>query len=501
MKKLELLLHNTYFVLRNVDRSLYDVIEIMKNKFQSYEYKYDVLTRRTYRALDKCYYTYDKNRDSYRFTINILKEFILLLKSKGLTEHDIKLVGCRHYLYRKVQLTLHKDFKLRDYQIKYNARIKEDGTFKFVELQAGRGKSLIAMSAIADMGICCGMLLLPKYIDKWIIDIKKYTNVTDEEIYIIQGMDSITYLINHPEKQYKFILMSLRSIGNYIKDYEDNGTEFIVNPDQICQKLGIGVILSDETHQEFHAIFKAMLYLNPMKMIGLSATFHSNNKETEKFYHYLFPTESRIEGIIEIKKIANCYAVSYNMKFSKKVKYQGPQGYNHTLYEQSIMRNPMLMRDYTNMIMSYVRKDYIPRRKTGQKALIFGATIKFCTILYNYFKKAYPKLVVARYVAEDSFDEMLQADIIISTNGSAGTAIDIPGLITVVQSVSMSTSQGNEQNIGRLREIEGVECNYFYLYCHDIDKHRKHSNDRLEAVRKVCKNVYFERYGEMLRSY
>ena len=501
MKKLELLVYNTYFVVKKVHPSLEDVLDNMVNKFQSYEYAYDVLTKRTYRTLGKAYYVFDKNRGLFRFTINILKEFILLLKSEGITAEDIKMLSYKHFMYKHVKLKLATEYKLRDYQIKYNAKIKEPGTFKFVELQAGRGKSLIAMSVIADLGITTALLLLPKYIDKWIIDIKRYTQVKDDEIYVIQGLDSITYLANNPDKKYKFYLLSLRTISNYIKEYEDLGTEYIINPDMLFQTLGIGVLISDETHQEFHAIYKSLLYLNPVKVIGLSATFHSSNKETNKYYNYLFPQETRIMDIVEIKKIANCFAVSYNLKSMRRIKFQTFKGYNHIMYEQSIMRNSILLRDYTNMIMSYVRRDYIPRRKQGQKALVFGASIQFCNILFNYFTKAYPSLKVIRYVEDDKLENVLTGDIIIGNHAKIGTAIDVPGLITVVQTVSMSTSQGNEQNIGRLREIEGTECNYFYLYTNDIPQQRKHSNDRLEAVRKVCKNVYFERYSDMLRTF
>ena len=67
--------------------------------------------------------------------------------------------------------------------------------------------------------------------------------------------------------------------------------------------------------------------------------------------------------IVEIKKIANCFAVSYNLKSMRRIKFQTFKGYNHIMYEQSIMRNSILLRDYTNMIMSYVRRDYMPRRK------------------------------------------------------------------------------------------------------------------------------------------
>jgi len=47
---------------------------------------------------------------------------------------------------------------------------------------------------------------------------------------------------------------------------------------------------------------------------------------------------------------------------------------------------------------------------------------------------------------------MLTGDIVISTNGSTGTAIDIPGLITAIQTVPISDKQLNIQALGSKRK-------------------------------------------------
>ena len=64
----------------------------------------------------------------------------------------------------------------------------------------------------------------------------------------------------------------------------------------------------------------------------------------------------------------------------------------------------------------------------------------------------------------------------------------------------MSTGQGNEQNIGRLREIEGVDTNYYFLYNPDIKKQKDYSKDRIERIKKVCKTVSTILYPHTIRS-
>ena len=155
-------------------------------------------------------------QDSHNHTSELFYNMFFVVKE------DIKVYVFREYMIKPLELQLDSSYVLRDYQDKYDKKIREDGVFKFVELQAGRGKSLIAMKAIITMNQVCGILIIPKYIDKWIIDIKRYTNVKDSEIYVVQGGDSLSELLTTPNHPYKFIIFSLRTTMNCIKDYEES---------------------------------------------------------------------------------------------------------------------------------------------------------------------------------------------------------------------------------------------------------------------------------------
>lgn len=415
--RVEINIFNTYFIYKSDDIRLRDVLDIVTRDLQTYTYNYDRLTKRTYRVLDRGYFTHDKFRGIYRFTINILNDFLLLLRTRGVVKEDIKVYVFREYMIKPLELQLDSSYVLRDYQDKYDKKIRENGVFKFVELQAGRGKSLIAMKAIITMNQVCGILIIPKYIDKWIIDIKRYTNVKDSEIYVVQGGDSLSELLTTPNHPYKFIIFSLRTTMNCIKDYEESDIVNVLPPDRIIETLGIGDILIDEAHQEFYAIFKTLLYFNPKKVIGLSATFDSSNKDTNRMYGKLFPISSRITDIVEIKKIANCFAVAYRINRLHGLRYVTPRGYNHIMLETAIMRRSMFLNDYLNMIIHYIKLDYVPRRKEGYKALIFCASIKLCTIVTNRLQALFPSYKIGRYVEDDSFDNLMNSDICISTHG------------------------------------------------------------------------------------
>jgi hypothetical protein len=176
-----------------------------------------------------------------------------------------------------------------------------------------------------------------------------------------------------------------------------------------------------------------------------------------------------------------------------------PNGYSHTLLEQSIMRNNLLLRSYINMILYYIKDGYISRKKDGQRMLIFAATIRMCTILTNYIKKVYSNLDIRRYVEDDDYSNILEADICISTVQSSGTAIDISGLITVLQTVSMKSIQANLQTSGRLREIEGTDVRYYYLYAGNIDKQKDYHLERKVDLAAKTKEWHDLRYNTILK--
>jgi len=359
--------------------------------------------------------------------------------------------------------------------------------------------TVIASDAVIKLNYRLGILILPKYIDKWIGDVKDLTNVDDEDIYIVRGGNSLIDLMEEENPTYKIIIFSMRTVANYIKQYEETVFTYPVEPGRLMEHLGIGTLLNDETHQEHHALFKASLYFEVRKLIGLSATLVSNQADVNAMYQILLPDKKRISNLLEYEKYLNVKAINYRLEFTRGIQYQRQQGYSHNLYEQSIMRNNVLLRDYIDMILYYIAEGYISRRKQGEKLLIFAASIRMCTILRNYVSDVYKNLDVRRYVEDDPYENLMEGDIVITTVLSAGTAIDVANLITVIQTISISSLQSNLQAAGRLRKLKDREVWYYYTYTRDIDKQYKMHKDRRQAIQHTTKEYLNVEYHKTLK--
>jgi superfamily II DNA or RNA helicase len=504
MKRLEIVIFNTSFTVKLLDEKLNSVLNIMINELSTYDFVYDKILKRNIRQRDKMFMSHLPHTNTYRFSIMNLKDFMLLLGSHYVTRDMIHVEYRKNFNIKPINIKVNSSFTIRDYQHIYiNALVAENATkITLIDLQTGRGKSVIAMAAIAKLNMRTGLLLRPKYIEKWIIDLKKYTDVTDNDIYIVQGEESLLHLIEDKNTSYKFVIFSSRTMMNLITDFEEcHSYTFPITPDKILETLGIGIIYNDETHEEFYSIFKCILYLNPLYLIGSSATLLSNQPDVNKMYMNLFPATNRISNIVEYDKYANVIAINYKIESLRGIRFMGVKGYNHILFEQTLMRNSVFLREYINMIDYYIADLYISRRKPGDRMLIFAASIRMCTVLANHFDRKYKQFDVRRYVEDDPLVNVLESDICFSTTLSAGTALDIPNLIAVLQTVLISSIQANLQNVGRLRKLDdGREVYYGYLYSKDIPKQVKMHHDRTKIIKPKAKTYILMDYPKMVRT-
>ena len=115
-------------------------------------------------------------------------------------------------------------------------------------------------------------------------------------------------------------------------------------------------------------------------------------------------------------------------------------------------------------------------------------------MLTRFFATEYPKLDVRRYTSDDSYENLMDADVIISTLQSAGTAVDIPGLRVVFNTVVTASEIRNKQSHGRLRELKDAAVLYYYFYCEDVDKHEEFHKSRVEHLRPYSKEFNFAKY-------
>lgn len=501
-KSVTLAIHKTFFVIQLHDDRYADVLYSILRHLKSHTLVYNKYIRRLVSQEDKKYFSYDSKTRSYRFTIGILKDVLSTLGRSGLTKEDMNIHRIFNKNVRKLDLTFNtKDFTLRDYQKTYSNILLLHRNLKsimLVDLSMGMGKSCIAAHAIARVNEVTMILVLPKYIEKWKDDLYKYTDIDELDICVIQGSSAIANLMLERRERltYKVYIASITTMNYMISDFEstDKEYQYPMKPDEFMDHLGVGVILNDETHQHFHALLKISLYMNVNQIIGLSATLDSNRPEMKRLYSYMFPSDNRVSNIAKIESYTYVKAIEYRLGGLKRIRYTSGQGYSHILYEQSILRNKRLLDSYFEMIDYYVKKDYIDRKEKGERLLVFMSTVAMCTLFTKYLKRKYKQLDIRRYCQDDPYENVITAEISVSTIISASTAVDIPKLITVINTISMASLQANLQSFGRLRKIEGRDVWYEYLYTPQIPNQKNMHKIRRDTIMSKAKLIVYDMY-------
>jgi len=362
--------------------------------------------------------------------------------------------------------------------------------------------TFISVKSIVHYKEAFSIIVLPRYIDKWINDIIFLTNLDREDICVIQGITNLNKIVNdkHEVKKYKVFIISLTTISLFIKAYLNNKLEYDakVVPENLFNTLGTSIVLNDESHQEFHNVFKIMLFSNVRLLIGLTATLLTNDKDMERMHNILFPESNRISNVIPYNKYINVYSVRYRLFNKKFIRFKSGFGYNQPTFEASIMRNKRTLLNYYELVKTLMTGMYMKRRKDGDKMLIFMGTVEMCKVFVDLIKKDFSNFNVGKYTEEDSYDVFEESDIIVSTIPSAGTAIDIENLIAVIQTVNVDSPSANTQTSGRLREIKGREVLFAYIWCADILPHKKYNYNRLNLFNKIAKSVKTINYNKLI---
>ena len=378
----------------------------------------------------------------------------------------------------------------------------EDGLFVIKDYIVTHN-TLIAMNSILKLNMRTAILVLPKYIDKWIEDVFKYTDVKKEDVYVVKGSDSIVKLSRmKPEDiHYKFIILSMATVREYITAYEENKlSPEIVTPDKFMEHLQVGILLNDESHQHFHALLRISLYMNVKKLIGMTATLDSNRESMRKIYNTMFPPHYRISNLAKKEAYVNVEASGYKLTHTKGVRYYTTRGYNHIEYEHHILKHFKFLKSYLEMIKWYVTERYVKKRQPGDKALVYVSSVRLSSVLTNFLQEQFPDLNVKRFMEDDPYDNIMTADLCVTSAQNGGTALDVPNLVWILMTTSMSSLQANLQTLGRLREIKGRYLLYTYIYCLDIPNQVKMHRDRKDAIRDTVKEFFYSDYCKVVEN-
>jgi len=406
---------------------------------------------------------------------------------------------------KDVEFEINKDFRPRDYQEEYaKAIINAKTNNVLVDLQTGKGKTFISMYALSKIKKRFAVLILPVYMEKWKNDITYLTNIKEDEIMILQGSNSFLRLLEMEDKdlvKYKCFIISLPSINTFIKTYLSGG--FIgygdIHPEMIFEKMKVDTILNDEGHQHFHQVVKTSLFANVRFMLILTATLISNKRNVENMYRTIIPDNHRISNIVTYDKYIKAYGIAYRFESPSRIAFKTSRGYNQAKFEKSIMRRNNVLKNYLKFIKNLVDEFYIKKkRKDDDKCLIYAGTVKMCTVIRDYLREHYSDLIINKYTEEDPYDIILTSNIIVSTLQSAGVALDIPNLLTVIQTINIQSLAANEQTKGRLRKRDDGDVFFVFTYSEDIPSHIRYTKDRVEFFRDRVSGLEFKRYSEQI---
>ena len=458
-----------------------------------YEFVEDPISGRRTSVMKCVYAEASRDRKTFRVHVHHYEELIRQLKVFGFLDDSIIIN------IHPVPVSVPAEFNMftyliaRDYQIPLVEYMSADGHVKLVTLQTGKGKTFCALRAIANLKRRAMLIIPGKYVEKWQDDVKEAYDIPANRIWTIRGSKALKLTLEiaaNGDLDCDFIICTNKTLYNYIDLYKTFGTvkpSYAVEPEDIFETLGVGIRLIDEVHQDFHLNFRLDLYTNVEKTINLSATLENNNPFMNRMYEVMFPLKYQTK-MPEYDRYIEVKALHYGLHRPGLLRHKmrGRKSYSHITYEQSIMKNAQALSAYLKLIADVVYESFLRVRVQGQRCIIFAASVELCTIITEYLKRGKADYKVSRYTASDDYSVIEASDVIVSTLKSAGTALDIAGLRTVLMTNATDSKQENIQALGRLRKLKDwpdVAPEFLYLVCQDIAKHLAYHENKIHAFR------------------
>lgn len=490
MAELTLVVATHHFVVRSIQAGAYPhVISFVQRFIQKGTVRKTVPGRRPlilHGQPVKMFAAATKDRKEFRFHIHCLKQFLDHMNLHFVRVQQIDRVDRPIPEPRKVELMVREGWVTReDQQPVVNYGLQEQPRSKLIGIQTGKGKGYTSMRIMADRGVLPVIVIKPMYMEKWIRELCEIYEIEKKDIMVVQGSKELQALLLMTEAgqdDWKIVILSNKTYQNWLSLYEAVGPEYFLElgypclPEQLYEQLRAGFRLIDEVHQDFHLNFKQDLYTHVAQSLSLSATLLGDDEFVNRMYELAYPRVDRgPEGVYDRYAVAE--AVIYSFADPSRLRWVDPSSkfYSHVVFEQSLLqkRNEALLDNYFRMIYRIVRVNWLTEDyAAGERCLVFVSTIEMATRLTDYLKQMFVGKDVRRYVGEDEFANLMEADLSVSTLLSAGTAVDIPDLTYCLMTTALSSSQGNVQGFGRLRKLKsGKTPRFSYLVCSEIQKH------------------------------
>lgn len=339
------------------------------------------------------------------------------------------------------------------------------------------------------------LIILGRLIEQWYDNILEYTDVTKDDIYVVKGFPTLSNLWKMVDNGFrpKFIIFSTRTLYQYAVEPKEAYCT-LPNYKKLQEKLGIGVLIHDETHLDFYANTCIDMCSNIKHNIFLSATYMRSDFYGRKIFDLVFPPTLRFGDQFTTKyTIAHIGRYHLDIPYYEHRRFRVVKGYLHSLYEKYLLTHKTYLRYFKqSVIKPLVEKFYLEKKKDGQRLLIICQTKEFTIELTNYLIENSCKLSISAYFSGDSTygnQSILTSDIIVSTIKSSATGIDIKNLKTCINTVSYKSEPQTAQSFGRLRKLPNEVTIYVDIFNWEIESQKYHIGYRRSVYKQKALEV------------
>lgn len=364
---------------------------------------------------------------------------------------------------------------------------RNNGKSQFqVNLNTGAGKTYCATAVISYTGIRTIIITAQSGIlDQWRTRIGEYTNLPESEIVKIEGSQVINrILMDKSSITNKSVYLVTHSTLHYYGT--ENGWDKI---GLLFNKLGIGIKIYDEAHQNFGNMCMVDFFTNVWRTYYLTATPIRSDRDEDRIYQIYMRNIPSIDLFDEEEDPHTKYI---SMKFNSNPKASdiaacksSMYGLNHSAYIGYLMKNDRfwMMFDY---IFSLVHK-------SGGKALFYIGTNDAILKVYNRIMMNYPELWndVGIYTSINPNKALAkEKKYILTTTKSAGAGEDIPHLkYSIVLAEPFKSEVLARQSLGRTRDSDTLYIELVDVGFNQLKNYYKAKKSVFMKYASECKNI------------
>jgi len=390
--------------------------------------------------------------------------------------------------YKRIDLTLmiKPRNELQKNTIKFLVDNQDDNQL-FVCLKPGEGKTYCAINYITKMRLIPIVIVdNNKIISQWKESFLKFTDVKEEEIFIISGSPSINKLMKQKDVKPKIFIASHRTLQSYC---EDNWT--LIN-DLFC-KLGIGIKIFDEAHVEWKNIFYIDLYTDVKNTIYLTATPNRSNPSEALVYVLMF-SNIKMFGYDESRNKKYLRYIEYKWNSKPSIAMQTTMtnsgyGFDNNAYNEYLLNYKF--DEFTDLILDVY--EIFKNKLNGKKiAFVFNCNNMIQSVAPLFTIKYEPAGIFCGLVAnKQEREKELNRKIILTTLKSFNKAVDVKDLAVVVNTINCSSDVIMEQLSGRLRYNKNYKTYFMQLTDMGFSGFRANSKKRNALMEQIALKQYY----------